>query len=146
LFFFEKLEVDYVLFILVPNDQPIVPTTPTVTPLTNKTKKVDEEAKVNYEKDNKVVQGHLLNNMVNDLFDIFVEQKYAKEILDTLKYDAGRKKYVVGKWMEFQMVDDKPIMEHIHEYKNLVVDVLKEGMKMCDVMQDNVLLEKFPPS
>ncbi|KAK4406311.1 Retrovirus-related Pol polyprotein from transposon TNT 1-94 [Sesamum angolense] len=44
------------------------------------------------------------------------------------------------------MTDDKPIMNQVHEYKNLVADVLSEGMKMCDVLQANVLLEKFPPS
>ena len=89
--------------------------------------------------------------MTNALFDIFVKQKNAKTIWDTLETrygadDAGRKKYVVGKWMQFQMVDDKPIMDQIHEYENLVADVLSEGMKMCDVLQANVLLEKFPPS
>ncbi|KAL0295039.1 UNVERIFIED_CONTAM: hypothetical protein Sangu_2514600 [Sesamum angustifolium] len=37
-------------------------------------------------------------------------------------------------------------MDQVHEYENLVADVLSEGMKMCDVLQANVLLEKFPPS
>ncbi|KAL0331634.1 UNVERIFIED_CONTAM: hypothetical protein Sangu_1708900 [Sesamum angustifolium] len=37
-------------------------------------------------------------------------------------------------------------MDEVHEYENLVADVLSEGMKMCDILQANVLLEKFPPS
>ena len=44
------------------------------------------------------------------------------------------------------MVDDKPIMEQVHCYENLTVNVLNEGMKMCEILQANVLLEKFPPS
>nr|XP_016490652.1 PREDICTED: uncharacterized protein LOC107810387 [Nicotiana tabacum] len=44
--------------------------------------------------------------------------------------DEGKKKYVVGKWIKFQMVDDKPIMEQVHEYENLTADILNEGMKM----------------
>ncbi|KAA0036921.1 ty1-copia retrotransposon protein [Cucumis melo var. makuwa] len=56
------------------------------------------------------------------------------------------KKYVVGKWLQFQMTDDKPVVEQIHEYENLVANVLSEGMKMCKILQENVLLEKFPPS
>ena len=44
------------------------------------------------------------------------------------------------------MVDNKPIMEQIHEYENSVSTILSEGMKMCENMQANVLLEKFPPS
>ncbi|KAL0461440.1 UNVERIFIED_CONTAM: hypothetical protein Slati_0031600 [Sesamum latifolium] len=46
----------------------------------------------------------------------------------------------------FHMTDDKPIMDQMHEYENLVADVLSEGMKMCDTLQANVLLEEFPPS
>ncbi|KAA0048131.1 ty1-copia retrotransposon protein [Cucumis melo var. makuwa] len=41
---------------------------------------------------------------------------------------------------------DKPIVEQIHDYENLVANVLSEGMKMCEILQANVLLEKFPPS
>ena len=44
------------------------------------------------------------------------------------------------------MVDDKPIMELVHLYENLKVDVLSEGMNMCEILQANVLLKKFPPS
>ena len=44
------------------------------------------------------------------------------------------------------MTDDKPIMEHTHEYENMMANVLLKGMKMCEILQANVLLEKFPPS
>ena len=42
--------------------------------------------------------------------------------------------------MQFEMVDDKHVMNQVHEYENLVANVLCEGMKMCEM-----LLEKFPP-
>ena len=141
LIFFEQVEAEYVLF----SNAPIIP-------------KADEQAIAeatkaleNYEKYNKFVRGHLLSNMPNNLFDLFVANKSAKSIWETLekKYgadDAGNRKYVTGKWLRFQMVDDKPIMEQVHEYENLVTDVLNEGMKMCEILQANVLLEKFPSS
>ena len=44
------------------------------------------------------------------------------------------------------MVDDKPIMEQVHEYENLVTDILTEGMKMCEFLQANFLIEKLPES
>ncbi|KAL0443926.1 UNVERIFIED_CONTAM: hypothetical protein Slati_2115300 [Sesamum latifolium] len=89
--------------------------------------------------------------MTNKLFDLFVNKKSAKEIWKTLETryggdDADRKKYVVGKWLQFLMTDDKPILDQVHEYENLVADVLSEGIKMCDTLQANVLLEKFSPS
>ncbi|XP_057249385.1 uncharacterized protein LOC130590830, partial [Beta vulgaris subsp. vulgaris] len=67
-----------------------------------------------------------------------LEKKYGAD-------DAGKQKYVVGKWLSFQMVDDKPVMDQVHVYENLCADVLNEDMKICEVFQANVLLEKFPP-
>ena len=68
-----------------------------------------------------------------------LEAKYGSD-------DAGKRKYVVGKWLQFQIVDDKPIMEQVHIYENLCAEVLNKGMKMCEILQANVLIEKFPPS
>ena len=84
------------------------------------------------------------------MFDLFVIQKSAKDIWCTLESryggdDTGRKKYVVGKWLQFPMIDDKPVVEQIHEYENVVANVLSEGMKMCEILQANVLPENFSP-
>ncbi|KAK4392790.1 hypothetical protein Sango_2056800 [Sesamum angolense] len=92
----------------------------------------DVEAKAKFKKDNKTVGGHILNHMTNSLFHLFVNQKIAKSIWDTLESryegdDAGKKKYVVGKWLQFQIADGKLIMNQIQEYENLVADVLNEG-------------------
>ena len=57
-----------------------------------------------------------------------------------------RKKYVVCQWIKFQMVDNKTIIEQVPEYENLTGDVLNEDMKICEIFQANVLLEKFLPS
>ena len=51
------------------------------------------------------MKGCLLNHMTNSLFHLFVIQKQAKVILNTLENryegdDAGRK-YEVGKWLQF---------------------------------------------
>ncbi|KAH0754452.1 hypothetical protein KY290_024722 [Solanum tuberosum] len=107
---------------------------------------VDDIAKTKFEKDNRTVRGHLLNHMTNPFFDLFVTYKSVKEIWDSLdkKYgadDAGKKKYVVRQWIKFQMVDNKSIMEQVHEYENLTADVRNEDMKMCEILQANVLLE-----
>nr|XP_016442718.1 PREDICTED: uncharacterized protein LOC107768129 [Nicotiana tabacum] len=146
--FFEHLEVDYILF----NEPPVVVVVVVIYSSNVNTTVVEDAAKKKFEKDNKTVGGHLLNHMTNPLFDLFINYKSAKVIWDNLekKYGAnnmGKKKYVVEKWIKFQIVDDKPIMEQIHEYENLTVDVLNEGMEMCEILQVNVLcLEKFPPS
>ena len=60
--------------------------------------------------------------MPNNLFDLFVANKSTKSIWETLekKYDADdvrNHKYVTSKWLQFQMVDDKPIMKQVHKYE-----------------------------
>ncbi|KAL0301905.1 UNVERIFIED_CONTAM: hypothetical protein Sradi_6467300 [Sesamum radiatum] len=125
----------------------IVTTSQTVTD----SSKREDELKVKYERDNKMVKGHLLNYMTNTLSDLFVNHKSARTIWNTLESryggdDAGRKMYVVGKWLEFQIMDGKSIMDQVHKYENLVANVLSEDMKMCEILQANVLLEKFSPS
>ncbi|GAA0152025.1 hypothetical protein LIER_10612 [Lithospermum erythrorhizon] len=147
LIFFKQIEIDYVLF----NDPPVplatgsVEETPPITALVKK----NEDDVVKYEKDNKTARYHILNHMVDNLFDLFMIHKYAKVIWEALekKYgadDAGKKKYVVGKWLGFKMVDDKPTMDKVHVFENIYTDVTNEGMKSDDIFLANVLLEKFP--
>ncbi|KAL0383157.1 UNVERIFIED_CONTAM: Retrovirus-related Pol polyprotein from transposon TNT 1-94 [Sesamum calycinum] len=66
------------------------------------------------------------------------KHKYARDNKTVRGDDAGRKKYFVGKWLQFQMIDEKPIMDQIHEYENLVADVLSEGFtKKGKIFQKN---------
>ncbi|KAL0381502.1 UNVERIFIED_CONTAM: Retrovirus-related Pol polyprotein from transposon TNT 1-94 [Sesamum angustifolium] len=100
----------------------------------------EDELKAKYEKDNKTARGHLLNYMTNTLFDLFVNHKNARTIWNTLESryggdDVRRKKYVVGKWLQFQIVDGKSIMDQVHEYENIVADVLNEDMKMSEIQE-----------
>jgi len=37
-------------------------------------------------------------------------------------------------------------MEQVHVYENLCAKVLNENIKMCNILQANVLIEKFLPS
>ena len=109
---------------------------------------LDEAAKKKLKKYNKLARTYLLKNMSNPLFDLFVKFKSAAIIWTKLKAkygsdDAGKRKYVIDKWLQFQIVDDKSIMEQVHSYENLCA---KQSMKMCDILQANILIEKFPPS
>ncbi|KAL0461374.1 UNVERIFIED_CONTAM: hypothetical protein Slati_0025000 [Sesamum latifolium] len=106
LIFFEQLEVDYVMF----TDPPEIPhqTTDASTAIVIASQTKSDRPK----RDD--------------------ELKSANEIWNTLdtRYggdDAGRKKYVVGKWLQFHMTNEKPVMDQVHEYENLVADVLSEG-------------------
>ncbi|KAK9670368.1 hypothetical protein RND81_13G196800 [Saponaria officinalis] len=133
LIFFEQLEIDYVLVQDCPEPIFDVTADATVTPPPAAVIKKNEDEIRKHEKENKIARFLILNHMVNSMFDLFMVHKSAKTIWKLLekKYgadDAGQRKYVV------------------HVYENLCADVLNEDMKMCEIFQANVLLEKFSPS
>ncbi|XP_021743226.1 uncharacterized protein LOC110709322 [Chenopodium quinoa] len=105
---FEQVEIDYVLFRDAPkpieqtNTMIEIPSTPApgnkessssqriTTVITN-----ESEIK-KFDRDNKFIRGHLLNSMKNNIFDLYVNMKSAKEMWESLekKYgadDAGKK-------------------------------------------------------
>ncbi|CAN1352538.1 Retrovirus-related Pol polyprotein from transposon TNT 1-94, partial [Linum perenne] len=149
----EQLEVDHVLYSDPPAGAVITTSASEDSSATAQKKTTSKEADVakKYEKDNKTARGHILNHMTNPIFDLMVSNRSAKEIWSVLerKYgadDAGKKKYAVGNWLNFKMEEDQPIMEQVHKFENLTAEVLAEGMKMCDIFQANVLIEKLPDS
>lgn len=123
---FEQLEIDYVFTTDLPDEgnpdsEPATPTVPRTSPIP-----LDEATKKKFEKDNKLARNYLLNNISNPLFDLFVIFESAKVI-----------------WTK---LEEKPIPEQVHVYENLCAEVLVEGMKMCEILQANVLIENFSPS
>jgi len=65
--FFEQLEVDYVLFSNLTEENNTAETTAASSDgiVKDKSKTIDEEINKKFEKDNKTVMGHLLNHMTN---------------------------------------------------------------------------------
>ncbi|XP_056688755.1 uncharacterized protein [Spinacia oleracea] len=88
--------------------------------LLEKDAKKTAEALTKKEKDNKLVKDHILHHVNGILFDLLITNQSSKSIWDTLQ-----KKY---------RADDAGKKKYV------------VGMKMCETLQDNVLLEKFPPS
>uniref|UniRef100_A0A2N9FSN7 Retrovirus-related Pol polyprotein from transposon TNT 1-94-like beta-barrel domain-containing protein n=1 Tax=Fagus sylvatica TaxID=28930 RepID=A0A2N9FSN7_FAGSY len=137
LFYLESIHVDFVLFNDRVPDDVLEPTRST--------------SIRTYEKANRTCRGHILHYLSNSLFDIYCGYNSAKEIWDALKKkysmeDAGFKKYVVGRFLDYKMVDEKPIMDQVHEYQHIVLEILAEGMKIDEAFQAAALIEKLPPS
>ena len=137
LFYLEAIRVNYVLFDdYVPADMAELASSTYV---------------LIYEKDNRIYCGHILHYLSNSLFDIYFSYKSAKEIQEALKKkysteDAGTEKYVVGGFLDYKMNDDKLIMEQVHAYQNIVLEILAKGMAIDDAFQAAALIEKLPPS
>ena len=78
---------------------------------------------------------YILNTLSNELYDIYVSYESAKDIWTALekKYvleDAGSKKHAIANFLHYEMTDDKPVTNQIHDYQNLVHELTIEGIKI----------------
>ncbi|GKC47267.1 hypothetical protein Tco_1064989 [Tanacetum coccineum] len=72
--------------------------------------------RMKWENDNYICRGHILNGMSDSLFDIYQNAESAKTLWESLesKYmaeDASATKFLVSSFMNYKMVDTRPVME-----------------------------------
>ena len=95
---------------------------------------------------------YILNALSDDLYDYYSSFKTAKDVWDALqkKYDtdkeAGSKKYVVSRYMKFQMVEEKSFVSQSHELRKITHEILSEGMQIHEQFQVVLLVDKLPTS
>ena len=68
-----------------------------------------------------------------------LERKYKTE-------DAGTKKFVVARFLDYKMVDLKTVMSQIQELQVILSEILSEGMNLSETFQVAAMVEKLPPS
>ncbi|RVX19809.1 hypothetical protein CK203_005258 [Vitis vinifera] len=61
------------------------------------------------------VQNYVMNGLADSLYNVYSDKKTAKELWESLdrKYkteDAGAKKFVVGRFLDYKMVDSKTVV------------------------------------
>nr|GEX36803.1 zinc finger, CCHC-type [Tanacetum cinerariifolium] len=72
--------------------------------------------RMKWENNDYICRGHILNGMSDSLFDIYQNSKSAKALWESLesKYmaeDAFATKFLVSSFMNYKMVDTRPVME-----------------------------------
>nr|XP_048320125.1 uncharacterized protein LOC125419077 [Ziziphus jujuba var. spinosa] len=83
---------------------------------------------------------YVLNGLSDALYGVYCGTKSAKELWETLdrKYkteNAGSEKFVVGKFLDYMMVDTKPLMSQVHELQVLIQELLAERMFINEAFQ-----------
>ena len=78
---------------------------------------------------------YILNRLENNLYDIYSSYKTAKEVWEMLekKYkieDAGAKKFVIGKFLNYNMVDTKTVIKQVEEIQVLIHQLHVEAYVM----------------
>ncbi|KAL8129925.1 hypothetical protein V2J09_019080 [Rumex salicifolius] len=173
LFFFQELDLQYVLFegkpsetIAVSDQIDVALPKSTPSPVLEKSKEIVSRDKSlsggstpsgkpkpegSFEDHNRTCRGHIIRHLSEKLFDIYVNYDSAKEIWDNLKKryeteDEGKKQYITSKWTSFQMKDDLPVLDQLHEYEAIVSRIQAEGIPMDEHLAAFVLADKLSPS
>lgn len=82
---------------------------------------------------------------------MYCKTKTAKELWESLerKYkteDAGTKKFVVARFLDYKMDDSKKVMSQVQDLQILLHDIHAEGMTLSETFQVPAIIEKLPPS
>jgi hypothetical protein len=109
------------------------------------------DLKFKWEEDNYTCRGNILNTLTDPLFDMYAPKKFAREIWEALenKYkteDSGNKSYLVSNYFDFKMVEDKPILNQVHEIQLIVQQLSSEGIPIDEKLQVGTIIAKLPPT
>ncbi|XP_055806949.1 uncharacterized protein LOC129875709 [Solanum dulcamara] len=81
-------------------------------------------------------KNYILNGLKDNLYNVF--SKYKTE-------DAGLKKFVDGKFLDYKIDDSKTVMSQVQELQVIIHDLLAEGMIINGIFQVTALIEKLSP-
>ena len=90
---------------------------------------------------------YLLNGLDNTLYCAFNTASELWESLDK-KYkteDAGLKKFVVGKFLDYKMLDSKTVISQVQDLQVILHDIHAKGMSLSESFQVATIIEKLPP-
>ena len=59
--------------------------------------------------------------------------------------DAGLKKFVVGKFLDYKMLDTKTVIIQVQDLQVILHDIHAEGMSLNESFQVDEIIEKYPP-
>ncbi|GJW64041.1 pol polyprotein [Tanacetum coccineum] len=79
---------------------------------------------------------YVLNGLIDPLYNVYCKTTTAKELWESLerKYkteDAGTKKFVVARFLDYKMVDSKSVVSQVQDLQVLLHDIQAEGMTLA---------------
>ncbi|XP_060195097.1 uncharacterized protein LOC132624313 [Lycium barbarum] len=96
-------------------------------------------------------KNYILSGLEDNLYNVYSNVGTSKELWDALekKYkteDAGLKKLIAVKFLDYKMVDGKSIDTQVQKLHVIIHDLLAEGLVISDEFQVAAVIEKLPPS
>ena len=95
-------------------------------------------------------RNYILNGLDNTLYNVYCAFNTARELWESLdkKYkteDAGLKKFLVGKFLDYKMLDSKTVISQVQDLQVILHDIHAEGMSLSESFQVAAIIEKLPP-
>ena len=90
-----------------------------------------------------------MNGLADYLYKAYVDQKTTKELWESLdqKYkteDVGAKKFVVGHFLDYKMMDSKTLNSQVQELQVILYKIHVGGMMLSETFQMVAIIEKLP--
>ena len=88
-----------------------------------------------WKNDDYICRGHIINGMSDSVFDVYQNVNSAKELWDSVesKYmieDASNKKFLISTFMNYNMVDSRPLIEQYNELLRILGQFVQHNLKM----------------
>ena len=101
---------------------------PKLKPLPEPSDKDTDERRAERKKqqeDELIFPGHILNALMDCLYNLYTSIQLANEIWNALEYkykveEEGAKKFFISKYFDFKMNDEKAILAQVHELQVIV--------------------------
>ena len=95
-------------------------------------------------------RNYILNGLDNTLYNMYFAFNTARELWESLdkKYkneDARLKKFVMGKFLDYKMLDSKTVINQVQDLQVILHDIHAEGMSLSESFQVATIIEKLPP-
>ena len=94
---------------------------------------------------------YILSWLDDILYNVYSNINTSKELWEALekKYkaeDAGLKKFMAAKFLDYKMVDTKAVVTQIQELQVIIHNLLNEGMIINEAFQVAAFIKKLPPA
>lgn len=95
--------------------------------------------------------GHIKNALSDRLYDVYGPMTDPRELWNALEYkynaqEEGTNKYLISKYFDYHMVDEKNILEQVHELQVLVNKLKTLSIAIPEIFQVGAIIAKLPPS
>ncbi|CAH8267306.1 unnamed protein product [Arabidopsis lyrata] len=103
-------------------------------------------------RDDYLCHNHLMKSLSDDLYRQYLKKfKHAKELWDELKWVYHREEYsskrtLVRKYIEFKMVEERPVLEQVQDFIKIADSIVGAGMLLDETFHVSTIISKFPSS